>query len=100
MRLTDWLDIHKIFFDDESYDKRHGHLYNYLGISPENGVIVIIRPDQCEFLSPKLLMFRLLTASLDVSSVIAIDDYKRVGEFFNGCLIPLEKQGSLTGSKL
>ncbi|KAL2853994.1 phenol 2-monooxygenase [Aspergillus pseudodeflectus] len=75
-------DLHKIFFDDESYDKKHGHLYDYLGISPENGVIVIIRPDQY------------------VSSVIAIDDYKRVGEFFNGCLIPLEKQGSLTGSKL
>ncbi|KAJ0415178.1 FAD binding domain-containing protein [Aspergillus carlsbadensis] len=75
-------DLHKIFFDDESYDKKHGQLYNYLGISPKNGVIVIIRPDQY------------------VSSVIDIDDYKRVGEFFQGCLIPLEKQSPLAGSKL
>ncbi|KAL3454384.1 FAD binding domain-containing protein [Aspergillus insuetus] len=75
-------DLHKIFFDDESYDTKHGHLYDYLGISPENGAILVIRPDQY------------------VSSVIAIDDYKRVGEFFKGCLVALENQGSLTGSKL
>ncbi|KAL2840885.1 FAD binding domain-containing protein [Aspergillus pseudoustus] len=75
-------DLHKIYFDDESYNKVHGHLYEYLGISPDNGIIAIVRPDQY------------------VSSVIAIDDYKRIGEFFNGCLIPLEKQSSLTGSKL
>jgi phenol 2-monooxygenase len=99
-KLTDWLDLHKIFFDDESYDTKHGHLYDYLKISPENGAIVIIRPDQCEFLLLALLTLRLLTSAVDVSSVIAIDDYKRVGEFFKGCLVPLEKQGSLTGSKL
>ncbi|KAL3455835.1 FAD binding domain-containing protein [Aspergillus heterothallicus] len=75
-------DLHKIFFDDESYSKVHGHLYEYLGISPESGIIAIVRPDQY------------------VSSVIAIDDYKRIGAFFNGCLVSSEKQGSVTGSKL
>ncbi|KAL2827517.1 FAD binding domain-containing protein [Aspergillus cavernicola] len=39
-------DLHKIFFDDESYNKGHGQLYEHLGINPQNGVIVIVRPDQ------------------------------------------------------
>ncbi|RDW70520.1 putative phenol 2-monooxygenase [Aspergillus mulundensis] len=63
-------DLHKIFFDDESYNKVHGHLYEHLEINPEVGAIVIVRPDQY------------------VSSVIAVDDYKRVGQFFAGFLIP------------
>ncbi|KAL4746518.1 hypothetical protein BDW72DRAFT_207266 [Aspergillus terricola var. indicus] len=41
-------DLHKIFFDDESYNKGHGELYKYLGINPEDGVIIIVRPDQCK----------------------------------------------------
>ncbi|KAL4907206.1 hypothetical protein BDW74DRAFT_189734 [Aspergillus multicolor] len=42
-------DLHKIFFDDEAYNRVHGHLYEHLGIDTENGAIVIVRPDQCEF---------------------------------------------------
>ncbi|KAL5338265.1 thioredoxin-like protein [Aspergillus crustosus] len=75
-------DLHKIFFDDESYAQVHGHLYEHLGINPENGVIVIVRPDQY------------------VSSVIAIDDYKRVGQFFDGFLLPQEQPGFVAGGKL
>lgn len=41
-------DLHKIFFDDESYSKTHGHLYKYLGMNPRNGSVVIVRPDQCK----------------------------------------------------
>ncbi|OKL56262.1 hypothetical protein UA08_08502 [Talaromyces atroroseus] len=41
-------DLHKILFDDESYSKSHGHLYEYLGMSPQNSSIVIVRPDQCK----------------------------------------------------
>ncbi|KAL4863101.1 hypothetical protein BDV12DRAFT_202428 [Aspergillus spectabilis] len=68
-------DLHKIFFDDESYARVHGHLYEHLGINPETGVVVIVRPDQY------------------VSSVIAIDDYKRVGQFFDGFLLPQQQPG-------
>lgn len=42
------VDLHKIFFDDESYNRGHGHLYEHLGISPDKGAIVIVRPDQCK----------------------------------------------------
>ncbi|KAL4736366.1 FAD binding domain-containing protein [Aspergillus similis] len=69
-------DLHKIFFDDESYNKAHGELYKYLGINPEDGVIIIVRPDQY------------------VSSVIAIDDYKRVGQFFAGFFVSREQGNS------
>jgi phenol 2-monooxygenase (NADPH) len=41
-------DLHKIFFDDESYSKSHGHLYEHLGMNPQNGSVVIVRPDQCK----------------------------------------------------
>ncbi|GES62091.1 FAD binding domain protein [Aspergillus terreus] len=67
-------DLHKIFFDDESYNKGHGRLYEYLGISPERGAIVIVRPDQY------------------VSAVYSLDDYVQVGKFFDGFLIPQDKQ--------
>ncbi|KAL2869169.1 putative phenol 2-monooxygenase [Aspergillus lucknowensis] len=75
-------DLHKIFFDDESYNKTHGHLYEHLGVSPERGAIVIVRPDQY------------------VSSVIGIEDYKRIGKFFEGCLIPQERVDPSASSKL
>ena len=42
------LDVHKIFFDDESYNSGHGKAYDFLGIQPEIGAIVIVRPDQRE----------------------------------------------------
>ncbi|PYH95652.1 putative phenol 2-monooxygenase [Aspergillus ellipticus CBS 707.79] len=71
-------DLHKIFFDDESYNKGHGHLYEHLGISPNKGAIVIVRPDQY------------------VSAVFGLDDYRRVGEFFEGFMIP-QKAELLTG---
>ncbi|KAL1955230.1 hypothetical protein VTO42DRAFT_8889 [Malbranchea cinnamomea] len=63
-------DLHKIYFDDQSYDLGHGHLYKHLGIDPTQGVIAIVRPDQY------------------VSAVLNLDDYREIGEFFEGFLIP------------
>jgi len=37
---------HKIVFDDESYNYGHGHAYEFLGIKPAEGAVVVIRPDQ------------------------------------------------------
>lgn len=51
-------DLHKIFFDDESYNKGHGRLYEYLGINPERGAIVIVRPDQCECHHTRMGIYR------------------------------------------
>ncbi|KAI1354554.1 FAD binding domain-containing protein [Xylaria sp. FL0043] len=38
--------ILKVFVDDESYDKTHGHAYEVYGIDPNQGALVVIRPDQ------------------------------------------------------
>jgi hypothetical protein len=42
-------DLHKIYYDDESHNKGHGHAYEYLGIDPQQGALIIVRPDQCTF---------------------------------------------------
>lgn len=39
-------DLHKVYYDDESHNKGHGHVYEHLGIDPGKGCIVIVRPDQ------------------------------------------------------
>lgn len=41
-------DLHKIYYDDESYNMGHGHAYEHLGIDPVQGAIIIVRPDQCK----------------------------------------------------
>ncbi|PYH49728.1 putative phenol 2-monooxygenase [Aspergillus saccharolyticus JOP 1030-1] len=75
-------DLHKIFFDDESYNKGNGHVYEHLGISPEKGAIIIVRPDQY------------------VATVLSQDEYQQVGKFFSRCLLPQEAAGSVSASKL
>lgn len=32
--------------DDESYNYGHGHAYQSLGIDPQHGAVIIVRPDQ------------------------------------------------------
>lgn len=32
--------------DDESYNYGHGHAYESLGIDPQQGAVIIVRPDQ------------------------------------------------------
>ncbi|KAJ5453481.1 uncharacterized protein N7458_004437 [Penicillium daleae] len=63
-------DIHKIYYDDESHNKGHGHAYEYLGIDPKHGALIIVRPDQY------------------VSAVVDINDYTQIGKFFAGFLKP------------
>ncbi|GFF73250.1 phenol 2-monooxygenase, putative [Aspergillus lentulus] len=70
-------DLHKIYYDDESYNKGHGHCYEHLGISPEKGAIVIVRPDQY------------------VSAVTSLGDYTQIGKFFAGFLIPQQPESKL-----
>lgn len=64
-------DIHKIYFDDASYNKGHGHAYDFLGVDPNTGAIIIVRPDQY------------------VAGILGLDQYKEIGAFFEGFLIPL-----------
>jgi len=40
--------LHKIYYDDESYNEGRGYAYEFLGIDPAQGALVIVRPDQCE----------------------------------------------------
>ncbi|KAJ5762583.1 uncharacterized protein N7511_005965 [Penicillium nucicola] len=61
-------DLHKIYYDDESYNQGHGHAYEFLGIDPSQGAIVIVRPDQY------------------VSAVMSLGDYTKIGKFFAGFL--------------
>lgn len=44
----EYLDLHKIYYDDESYNDGHGRAYEYLGIDPAQGALIIVRPDQCK----------------------------------------------------
>lgn len=37
--------------DDESYNSGHGHAFDTIGVDDEALTVVVIRPDQCEFLT-------------------------------------------------
>jgi phenol 2-monooxygenase len=61
-------DNHKILVDDESYNYGHGHAYEFLGVDPVEGTVIVIRPDQY------------------VSMVTGLDNVERVKGFFDGFL--------------
>ena len=46
--LTTYLDLNKIYIDDESYHSGHGHAYKFYGVQPERGAVAIVRPDNCK----------------------------------------------------
>lgn len=48
-----FLDLHKVYIDDEHYNSGHGHAYEKYGIDPEVGAVVIVRPDQCKSAHPE-----------------------------------------------
>lgn len=77
-------DLHKMYYDDESYNKGHGHAYEFLGIRPE-GAIVVVRPDQCKWLAESVQEDAKI---VDVSAVWGMDEYTQIGRFFEGFLIP------------
>jgi phenol 2-monooxygenase len=58
------LDLNTVFVDDESYNYGHGHAYDNLGINPQQGAVVIVRPDQY------------------VSMVTSLEDSNGICEFF------------------
>ncbi|KAF2399108.1 phenol 2-monooxygenase [Trichodelitschia bisporula] len=59
-------DPHKVYVDDESYNYGHGHAYETLGVDPNVGAVVVVRPDQY------------------VSMVTSLDDHDGVAHFFEG----------------
>ncbi|KAI1145373.1 FAD binding domain-containing protein [Nemania diffusa] len=61
-------DLLKVFVDDEGYDKTHGHAYEAYGIEPNQGVLVVVRPDQY------------------IARIGPLDDVQDVDSFFSGCL--------------
>ncbi|KAL2825188.1 FAD binding domain-containing protein [Aspergillus cavernicola] len=65
----DGWDYEKIFVDDISYHEGHGRLYETFGINPEEGCLVVLRPDQY------------------VSYVGRLDDYDAVDRFFSGFMV-------------
>lgn len=43
--------LHKVFVDDESYNSGHGHAFDTIAVDHEAITIVVVRPDQCEYIS-------------------------------------------------
>ncbi|EMT65560.1 Phenol 2-monooxygenase [Fusarium odoratissimum] len=66
---VDGWDYNKIFVDDESYHEGHGRLYETFGIKPDEGCVVILRPDQY------------------VSYVGELDNYDELDGFFSEFMI-------------
>ena len=70
-----------------SLDKGHGHAYDTLGIDPQKGCIIIVRPDQRKFC--RQAMRRTDTDCwVDVSAILALDEYQQCDAFLEGVLIP------------
>jgi phenol 2-monooxygenase len=63
-------DLHKTFVDDMSYNSGHGQALKTYGVDPENGAIVIVRPDQY------------------VSKIVAFEHMEDIGTFFEGWCLP------------
>lgn len=59
-------DLYKVYVDDAGYDGHHGRAYEAYGIAPEEGAVVVVRPDQY------------------VSLVTGLDNHQVIGDFFAG----------------
>ncbi|KFZ07827.1 hypothetical protein V502_09725 [Pseudogymnoascus sp. VKM F-4520 (FW-2644)] len=59
-------DLHKVYFDDESYNSGHGKAYEVYGIEPSKGAVAIVRPDHY------------------ISMITGIENHKAIGDFFDG----------------
>ncbi|KFY62198.1 hypothetical protein V496_04707 [Pseudogymnoascus sp. VKM F-4515 (FW-2607)] len=59
-------DLHKVYFDDESYNSGHGKAYEFYGIEPSRGAVAIVRPDHY------------------ISMVTGIENHDAIGDFFGG----------------
>ena len=64
--------LYKIFFDDEAYweyGTMQMHAYEFYGVDPAVGAIVIVRPDQ------------------HVSKIAGLQDHAEIGSFFEGFML-------------
>ncbi|OBT86700.1 hypothetical protein VE02_04637 [Pseudogymnoascus sp. 03VT05] len=59
-------DLHKVYFDDESYNSGHGKAYEFYGIEPSRGAVAIVRPDHY------------------ISMITKIENHEAIGDFFRG----------------
>jgi hypothetical protein len=59
------LDLHKVYFDDESYNSGHGNAYQIYGIDPLKGAVAIVRPDHC-WCSPLIYSFFTISLHRDI----------------------------------
>ncbi|KAL2195347.1 FAD binding domain-containing protein [Corynascus similis CBS 632.67] len=59
----------KVFADEESYNSGHGHAYKAYGVHPENGAVVVVRPDHY------------------VAKVATLDDVDSLQQFFEGFMV-------------
>lgn len=85
-KLTSVIDLHKIYFDTESYNSGHGHAYDFYGVDPDVGALVIVRPDQCEWHESMSVI--VADNVIDVSLVTGLDNRDSLGNFFDGFLLP------------
>ncbi|KAK5631869.1 hypothetical protein RRF57_007583 [Xylaria bambusicola] len=77
--------ILKIFVDDENYSNTHGRAYEVYGIDPSQGVLVVIRPDQCMWIYKLTsLKGQVLTVSeLDLAQMGPLNDVHGMKTFFS-----------------
>lgn len=68
------VNLHKIYFDDDSWNHGHGHAYQTLGIDPRKGCFVVARPDQY------------------VSAVLDLSDETGLSSVFSSFLKPASRQ--------
>ncbi|KAK3296514.1 FAD binding domain-containing protein [Chaetomium fimeti] len=59
----------KVYADEESYNSGHGHAYEAYGVNPEEGALVVVRPDHY------------------VAKVAALGEVESIQVFFDGFLV-------------
>jgi hypothetical protein len=78
--------LFKTFVDDESYSSGHGRAYEAYGIDPNQGTLVIVRPDQCEYRSALHFEFYHTNHPSDIARIGSLDDTIGAQKFFDGFL--------------
>ncbi|EAQ88712.1 hypothetical protein CHGG_05331 [Chaetomium globosum CBS 148.51] len=63
------LGLTKVYADEESYNSGHGHAYDAYGVNPEEGALVVVRPDHY------------------VAKVAALGEVDSIQQFFEGFLV-------------
>lgn len=72
-----------MFVDDASYNSGHGHAFDTIGINSQCTTIVVIRPDQREFISSCSRDIRMMmTKGADISLVISDQETEMLSRFF------------------